>query len=102
MKAAIVNRLSKAGCVFIFWVADWFALMNNKMGGDLEKIKTVGKYMIEIWKAAGMDMTSVIFKWASDSILADANEYWQIVLDIARKNSVTRITRCAQIMGRHE
>ena len=29
----------RAGGTFIFWVADWFALMNDKMGGDLDKIK---------------------------------------------------------------
>ena len=33
---------------FIFWVADWFALMNDKMGGDLDKIKTVGEYLVEV------------------------------------------------------
>ena len=49
-----VNKLVEAGCEFIFWVADWFALMNNKMGGDLEKIRVVGRYFIEIWRAAGM------------------------------------------------
>lgn len=43
-----VNRMTKAGCNFIFWVADWFALLNNKMGGDLKKIRTVGAYMIEV------------------------------------------------------
>lgn len=48
LKAINVNRLTKAGCVFKFWVADWFALLNNKMGGDLKKIKTVGQYMIEV------------------------------------------------------
>ena len=26
-----VNKLTTAGCVFKFWVADWFALMNNKV-----------------------------------------------------------------------
>jgi hypothetical protein len=53
MKAMNVNRLTSSGCVFVFWVADWFALLNNKMGGDLDKIKTVGKYFIEVWKAVG-------------------------------------------------
>jgi tyrosyl-tRNA synthetase len=48
-----------AGGIFIFWVADWFALMNDKMGGDLDKIQTVGKYFIEVWRAAGMDMSRV-------------------------------------------
>jgi tyrosyl-tRNA synthetase len=38
MKAINVNKITKAGGIFIFWIADWFALLNNKMGGDLEKI----------------------------------------------------------------
>jgi len=102
LKAINVNKLTQAGCVFIFWVADWFALLNNKMGGDLEKIRTVGRYMIETWKAAGMDMANVRFLWASDEINSHANEYWLRVMDIARKNTLTRLTRCSQIMGREE
>jgi tyrosyl-tRNA synthetase len=43
-----VNKLTASGCVFKFWVADWFALLNNKMGGDIKKIRTVGQYMIEV------------------------------------------------------
>jgi tyrosyl-tRNA synthetase len=54
-KVINVNRLTKAGGLFIFWIADYFAMLNHKLGGDLEKIKIVGKYFIEIWKAAGMD-----------------------------------------------
>ena len=46
------------------------------MGGDLAKIKTVGLYMIEIWKAIGMDMRNVRFLWASDEINSHADEYW--------------------------
>ena len=42
-KAINVNKCTQAGGIFKFWVADWFALMNDKMGGDLEKIKVVGK-----------------------------------------------------------
>jgi len=100
LRAINVNKLTKAGVRFKFWVADWFALMNNKMGGDLEKIKTTGKYFIEVWKACGMDMKNVEFLWASD-VMSDS-EYWLKVVNIARQNTVTRITRCAQIMGRNE
>lgn len=35
MKSINVNKITRAGGIFIFWVADWFALLNNKMGGDL-------------------------------------------------------------------
>ncbi|HOW29347.1 MAG TPA: tyrosine--tRNA ligase [archaeon] len=97
MRAINVNKLSKAGIHFKFWVADWFALMNNKMDGDLEKIQTVGKYFIEVWKASGMDMKNCEFLWASENM---DQEYWLMVLKIARINTVARITRCSQIMGR--
>ncbi len=30
--------------------------------------QTVGKYMIEIWKATGMDMNNVEFLWASEEV----------------------------------
>jgi hypothetical protein len=127
-KAMLVNRLTRAGCVFKFWVADWFALLNNKMGGDLKKIRNVGKYMIEVrrthrtpppgrhhphlhpaciggcvaqvWKAAGMDMTNVEFLWASDEINAHANDYWLRVMDIARRNNVPRVSARGPREGR--
>ena len=60
------------------------------------------QYMIEIWKAAGMDMTRVEFLNASDEINKRPNEYWTLVMDIARQNTLARITKCCQIMGRSE
>jgi tyrosyl-tRNA synthetase len=111
MKAINVNKLTQAGFTFRFWVADWFALMNNKMGGDLVKIRKVGQYMIEVWKALGMDMEKVEFLWSADEINKRSDEYWNLVLDIARRNNLTRIkrflplrfiSRCCQIMGRNE
>ncbi|MFA4960446.1 MAG: tyrosine--tRNA ligase [Candidatus Pacearchaeota archaeon] len=99
LRAITVNKLTKAGVHFKFWVADWFALMNNKMGGDLEKIKIVGEYFIEVWKTCGMDLKNVEFLWASENMDSD---YWLRVVKIARLNSVDRITRCSQIMGRGE
>lgn len=94
-----VNKLTSTGIKFKFWVADWFALMNNKLGGDLNNIQLVGKYFIEVWKACGMDLDNVEFLWASEMM---NQEYWLRVVKIGTLNSVTRITRCAQIMGRSE
>ena len=70
LKSVNVNKCTFAGThsIFCFWVADWFALMNDKMGGDLSKIVIVGKYLIEVWKAAVMDLSNVEFRWASDEI----------------------------------
>eukprot|EP01098_Paradermamoeba_levis_P001339 TRINITY_DN1153_c0_g1_i1.p1 TRINITY_DN1153_c0_g1~~TRINITY_DN1153_c0_g1_i1.p1 ORF type:complete len:400 (+),score=154.93 TRINITY_DN1153_c0_g1_i1:31-1200(+) len=102
LKTLIVNKLTQAGCTFVFWVADWFALLNNKMDGNLNNIQTVGRYMIEIWKACGMDMSRVQFLWASEEINKRPNEYWLTVMDIARRFNVPRIKRCSKIMGRDE
>eukprot|EP01012_Entosiphon_sulcatum_P014306 TRINITY_DN1934_c0_g1_i3.p1 TRINITY_DN1934_c0_g1~~TRINITY_DN1934_c0_g1_i3.p1 ORF type:complete len:732 (+),score=165.71 TRINITY_DN1934_c0_g1_i3:46-2241(+) len=101
-KAMNVNKCTQVGGKFIFWVADWFALMNDKMGGDIDKIQTVGKYLIEVWKAAGMDMANVEFVWTSEEITKHANEYWTRVLDIARRFTIARMRKCCQIMGRQE
>ena len=70
------------------------------MGGDLKKIRTVGEYMIEVWKAAGMNMDNVEFLWASDEINKRPEEYWTKVMDIATKFNLARILRCCTIMGR--
>ncbi|KAI8552317.1 hypothetical protein RHMOL_Rhmol06G0257500 [Rhododendron molle] len=104
MKIISVNRMTSAGCKVKIWIADWFAQLNNKMGGDLKKIQTVGKYMIEIWKAVGLNLhgDKVEFLWSSEEINSRAHEYWPLVMDIARRNKLPRIMRCVQIMGRSE
>ena len=102
MKVINVNKLIDAGCIFVFWVADWFAMLNDKMFGDLDKIRTLGKYFVEIWKAAGMKMSNVKFLWASDFINQRPEKYWMTVMRIAKNNNLTRIKKCATIMGREE
>lgn len=104
LKALNVNKLTSAGCKVKIWIADWFAQLNNKMGGDLKKIEVVGQYLIEIWKAVGMNLEGdqVEFLWSSKEINSRAHEYWPLVMDIARRNKLPRILRCCQIMGRSE
>lgn len=102
LRTVNVNKLTSAGAIFRFWVADWFAMLNNKMGGDIEKIRTVGQYMVEIWKSAGMDMTNVQFLWASKEIISNGATYWLRVMDIARRTTIARTVKCCTIMGRKE
>lgn len=100
MRAININKMTKAGVKFKMLVADWHAWANNKMGGDLEKIQDVGKYMIEVWKLCGMDLKNVEFVWASEQVKDD--NYWKLVMNVARDNTVKRILRCGEIMGRKE
>lgn len=102
MRTINVNKFTRAGIKFVFYVADWFAQLNNKFEGDLVKIREVGQYFVEVWKACGMDLDNVEFVWASDEINKRSDEYWPIVMDLARHNSVSRVRRCGQIMGRKD
>lgn len=100
VRAINVNKMIKAGVKFRMWVADWHAMANNKMGGDLEKIKTVGRYFIEVWRASGMDLSKVEFMWASD--MAKDPNYWKLVLQVGKSNALKRFVRTAEMMGREE
>lgn len=100
VKAINVNKITKAGIKFRMWVADWHALANNKLGGDLEKIKTTGQYFIEVWKASGMDLSRVEFMWASDMVRNP--DYWKLVIQVGRTNALRRFIRTAEMMGRAE
>lgn len=100
IRAINTNKMIQAGFTFRMWVADWFGYLNNKMGGDMEKIHTVGEYFIEIWKAAGMNLDHVEFLWTSDHI--GDKEYWETVMKIAKNTTLNRILRTTEIMGRSE
>lgn len=100
VRAINVNKMTKAGIKFKMYVADWHGLANNKLGGDLEKIKTTGKYFIEVWKASGMDLSKVEFMWASDMVKNP--DYWKLVIQVGKSNALRRFIRTAEMMGRDE
>ncbi|MHA1439306.1 MAG: tyrosine--tRNA ligase [Promethearchaeota archaeon] len=95
-----VNKLIKAGIKFKFLIADWHAAANQKFGGDLEVIKKVGDFFIEVWKVCNMDLKKVEFIYASD--LVKDPKYWEMVLKIGINTTLKRVKRCTQIMGRQE
>ncbi|MCA9381475.1 hypothetical protein KC678_04375 [Candidatus Dojkabacteria bacterium] len=100
IRAINTNKMIEAGFTFRMWVADWFGYLNNKMGGDMEKIKKVGMYFIEIWKAAGMNLDKTEFLWTSDFV--DKEEYWETVMKVMKNTSLNRILKTTEIMGRSE
>jgi tyrosyl-tRNA synthetase len=101
LRAITVNKLISTGIHFKFYVADWFAMLNDKMDGDLVKIRDVGEYFIEVWKASGMDLKNVEFIWTSEFIKQSPG-YWETVLKLSMHSTVQRVLRCGQIMGRED
>ncbi|HEY6282309.1 MAG TPA: tyrosine--tRNA ligase [Nitrososphaerales archaeon] len=98
LRPILVEDMLKAGVRMKLWIADWFAWVNNKMGGDLEKIREVGKYFVEVWKAAGVDMTKVEILWTSDA--AKNEDYWKKVITVAQNSTLARAQRALTIAGR--
>lgn len=93
-----LQDMLEAGCRFKLLLADWHAMINNKMGGDLEKIRKVGEYLLEVWKAAGVDLSRVEVVWASDH--ASDPRYWELVIRVAKSVTLRRMLRALPIMGR--
>ena len=100
LRAITVNKMLKAGIKFYMLAADWHAWANNKLNGNLDKIHVAGDYLIEVWKASGMDVKKVKFVRSSD--LLSGENYWKTVMQVARSNTLKRLMRCSQIMGRKE
>jgi tyrosyl-tRNA synthetase len=93
-----IKDFIKVGFDFIVLLADWHAYINDKLGGDIEKIKLCGKYMEDCFAAMGVDKDKVQFVYASDYV-NDPN-YWELVLRTAKSMSVARVKRAMDIMGR--
>ena len=95
-----IKDLADAGFeVTVFW-ADWHAYINDKLGGDLEDIRTCARYMEDCFKALGVPEDKVKFKYASE-LLKDI-KYWEMVIKVAKATSLSRVKRAMTIMGRSE
>jgi tyrosyl-tRNA synthetase len=96
--ASKIQDLVKAGFHFIVFLADWHSMINNKFGGDLEKIRTVGRYYKHCFTSLGVPEDKAEYVWASE--LAEKPDYWEKVLRIAGATTTQRVLRAIPIMGR--
>ncbi|MDG6228330.1 MAG: tyrosine--tRNA ligase [Candidatus Thermoplasmatota archaeon] len=87
-----------AGFHFTVLLADWHAYINDKLGGDIEKIKLCGSYMQHCFAAMGVDVSKINFIYASDYV--GDSKYWETVLRTSKAVSVARVKRAMDIMGR--
>ncbi len=95
-----VKDLLSCGFTVTVLLADWHAYLNDKLGGDIENIRACGEYLKDCFFAFGMESENLKFVYATD--LLDTIEYWEKVLRISKKSSLSRIKRTLTIMGRKE
>jgi tyrosyl-tRNA synthetase len=93
-----IHDLIDAGFHLTIFLADYHSMINNKYGGDLDKIRTTGEYFRHCFTSLGIPAEKVEYVWASD--LAGRKEYWERVLRVARTVSTQRVIRAIPIMGR--
>jgi len=99
-RAITIKKLLEAKIDFTLYLADYFAFVNNKLGGDKELIHACGEYFLEVWKAAGIPVKKLNVVWASE--LMDSLDYWDTVLAVARNISTKRNLRAMLVAGRQE
>jgi len=99
LTAAKVRDLVEAGFDTTILLADWHAQINDKFGGDLEKIRACGEYFQDAFHALGVP-ESVRFRTASELVAEPA--YWEDVIRVSKHSTVARIKRAMTIMGRKE
>ena len=95
-----IKDFIECGFDFTVLLADWHAYINDKLGGDIDKIKLCGKYMEDCFSAMGVEKNKVKFVYASDYV--SDPKYWELVLRTAKASSLARVKRAMDIMGRDE
>tara|TARA_B100001741_G_scaffold103161_1_gene84933 strand:+ start:541 stop:1605 length:1065 start_codon:yes stop_codon:yes gene_type:complete len=104
--ATNLRRMLDADVNVLIFLADWHAWVNDKFGGDMDKIQTTGKYMEEVFRALlghpkeGDGPGELRFAYASE--VMDSGDYWARVLRCSKNMSLARARRTFSIMGRDE
>jgi len=93
-----INDFVKAGIRCQVYLADWHSFINNKFGGDWDKILKAARYYEEAFKffcpAAEIVLGSDLYR--------SNDEYWKRILRFSKHMTIARTLRCMTIMGRSE
>ena len=99
----VANKITdfiNAGFHFTVFFADWHAYINDKLDGDIERIRLCAHYMEDCFEALGVPRDKVKFEYAST--IMDDIDYWEKVINIGKASSLSRVKRAMTIMGRTE
>ncbi len=104
---AKVRDFQEAGVDCSVLLADWHTWINDKLGGDRDRIRRLAvSYYGEAMKASllcvGGDPGALRLILASDVYADPARDYWATVIDVAKHTSLARMQRSITILGRKE
>ncbi|MCS7113815.1 MAG: tyrosine--tRNA ligase [Nitrososphaerota archaeon] len=93
-----INDLLKAGVRCQVYLADWHSYINNKFGGDWDKILMATKYYEKAFQFFCPGAKIVV----GSELYRNNDEYWRNLLRFAKHMTLSRTLRCLTIMGRSE
>ena len=91
-----INDFIKAGVKCTVFLADWHTYINNKLGGDWDKIRMVSKYYADAFRlfCPGIEIIE------GSDLYESRKEYWMDLVKFSKNMSLERTMRSLTIMGR--
>jgi tyrosyl-tRNA synthetase len=93
-----INDFLRVGIKCQVYLADWHSFINNKFGGDWNKILSASKYYAEAFRFFCPGAKIVV----GSELYHNNDEYWQNLLRFSKHMTLSRSLRCMTIMGRSE
>ncbi len=102
-----IKDLQDAGVKTQILLADWHTWLNKKLDGKLETAKRLARdYFEQALKAAAIvadaDPDKINFVLGSELYERMGNDYWALVVKVAKATTIARMIRSTTIMGRKE
>ncbi|MHB1440210.1 MAG: tyrosine--tRNA ligase [Cuniculiplasma sp.] len=94
-----IGAMMRAGIKMQILLADWHAMINDKLKGDMEAIRRSGELLKKAFSIELGDQKPE-FIWASD--LIDKSSYMEGIIRTAKQTTLSRLKRSLPIMGRTE
>ncbi len=92
-----INDFINTGVKCTVILADWHTYINNKLGGDWDKIRMVSKYYADAFKlfCPGVEIIE------GSDLYESRKEYWMDLVKFSKNMSLDRTMRSLTIMGRN-
>lgn len=93
-----INDVIKAGVDATVFLADWHTYINDKLGGNWDKIKEVSQYYSEAFQffCPGVNIVR------GSELYKKTDDYWENFVRFAKNMTLARTMRSLTIMGRSE
>ena len=93
-----INDFIKAGIDCTVFLADWHTYINDKLGGDWDKIREISQYYADAFKlfCPGVNIVT------GSDLYKKMPDYWENFVRFAKHMTLARTVRSLTIMGRKE